>query len=160
MPRKNLSLTLFLTTNAYATTLPWSPANELRHPDKAEKARNLATYILENEIPQEICWTDLSNDKKGFDNPDIKYQACRVQIGLGENIYRITVLNQNEQRKDETRGILPSEADYLAISVKEKKQKDFTLIGMDDYLDGWADVGQQKEFYDTIEKIKEYVEKK
>ena len=53
--------------------------------------------------------------------------------------------------------------DYMEEMAKyytTQKQKDFTLIGMDDYLDGWADVGQQKEFYDTIEKIKEYVEKK
>ncbi|MDP3727977.1 MAG: hypothetical protein Q8R18_00845 [bacterium] len=139
--------------------LPFTPLKEISYPERAESVRELATFVLEAHLPstKQSCWTNLSNDKAYFSLKEILYQACRVTLHFPEGIYTMTVVNQNEFRKDEEQKNIPSQADYLALSFKENG-KPFRIIGIDDFLDGWAEIADQEEFYGTINKLKKYFE--
>ena len=143
---------------AASEILPFPPLKETSYPQRAESIRELATYILEANLPstKQSCWTDRSNDKTFFASKEILYQACRVTLHFPEGIYTITVVNQNESKKDKEENNSAT-TDYLAISFQEKG-KSLRSLGRDDFLDGWAEQADQEEFYGTVENLKRYFE--
>lgn len=137
--------------------LPFSQVKNISYPQRAESVRELAMYILKANLPstKQNCWTDKGQGKTDFSDPEIQYQLCKVNLQFPEGLYIVTVVNQNESRKDPEEKDNPSLTDYLAISLLKKKSPIHSL-GRDEYLDGWAEDADQEEFYSTVEKLNMY----